>query len=176
MSKIIKKKKLLFLSLVITFASLQILVVLAIFWMHMGLKPVSVETGFFFSRTNMQLMLLPDNAVIYAARGNEAVVITPIRIAWIVLLSMASALYIITVVVYRITEARRCRIVNPSMIGLGSSTLGSVMSMFVTVFVACCGTPTTILLLPLVGGILVWTLGIVFSAVGFVGVFLQHYI
>lgn len=153
MCEIAAKKKLLLVTLTALFVTLQISLIFAIFWMRMGFEPISINTGIYFSRA-MAFLMLPVEApgIIYATRGNMAVIITPNRLIWIVLLSLISALYLITVMHYRKNVREKCRIINPGLVSVGVGSLGSVVS---TMIIAAIGCPscTTLLFLPLVGSL-----------------------
>ena len=168
--EIAAKKKLLLATLTALFVTLQISLIFAPFWMRMGFEPISINTGIYFSRAMMAFLMLPVEApgIIYATRGNMAVIITPNRLIWIVLLSLISALYLITVMHYRKNVREKCRIINPGIVSVGVDSLGSVVS---TMIIAAIGCPscTTLLFLPLVGGVLISTFGAILSAANFIG-------
>ena len=165
---VIKKQKILFFCLTFAFFALQISAIFLIFWIRMGFQPVAVGTDIFFSTRFMRFMFLSPNAILYASVRDKAVMIDLTRTIWMSLLSFASAFYVVIVIRHRRVAARTCSVVRPGIVGVASGSFGSIVSTFISVFSGCCGAPMTILALPLVGGILVSTLGTVISATSFV--------
>ncbi len=180
-NKVIKKDKLPFLSLTVVFALLHILLVFTVFWMRMEFSPLTVHTGVDFLRTLIAIygaidpsnyVGLPTNSVIGVVVANKTVVITSFRLVWIVLLSLASALYSVTVMNVRKALDHQLKVVKMGAIGVGASFLGSVLSTYTYAFVACCSDPPMVLAMPLLGDILTSITGIALSIASFIGILL----
>ncbi|MBS7649270.1 hypothetical protein KEJ17_06495 [Candidatus Bathyarchaeota archaeon] len=168
--KIAAMKKYLLLLLTAVFTVLQTFLIFLIFWIRVSFKPISINTGIYFSKTMLKFILLPSGSpgIIYATRGNMAVIVTPIRLLWIVIFSLISALYLLTAIQYRKNMNKTCRVINPGIASIGAGSFGSIISATMIMAIGC-PSCTTLLFLPLVGGVLTFTLGAVVSGVSFIG-------
>lgn len=149
---------------------MQVSLIILVFWVQVGFRPITVNTGIYFIRSQMRFTLLPNDTIMYAAIEDKSVLISPAKLAWMIALSIVSAVYLATVLRYQKQKKAtgKCGIAKRDAIGVGTGILGSVLSTYLSVFVGCCGTPTVVLLLPLLGGVFVTILGTLLSIISFV--------
>lgn len=141
-------------------AILQALLTIAAFWFSVELRPIKLETGIYFHRGSLLPVLIPENALFYAAREDRAVLITPLRFGYTIFFAALTGVYVAMLLYYGRTSRRSCGIEAGS--GIASLGVGSVSSLLTTVitqFLGCCGGPTVILAIPFIGGVAGFALG-----------------
>jgi len=141
-------------------AALQVLLTIIAFWFSMGLRPIKLETGIYFYRGSLLPILIPENALFYVAREDKAVFITPLRFGYTIFFAALTGVYVAMLLYYRRTRKCSWRIEASSwVVSVGAGSVGSLLTTVMTQFLGCCGGPTVILAIPLIGGVAGFALG-----------------
>jgi len=134
--------------------ALQVLLTIVAFWFSMGLRPIKLETGIYFHRGLLLPVLIPENALFYVAREDKAVFITPLRFGYTIFFAALTGVYVAMLLYYRRTRKCSCRIeASSGLVSVGVGSVGSLLMTAITQFLGCCGGPTVILAIPLIGGV-----------------------
>lgn len=141
-------------------AILQVLLAIAAFWFSVELRPIKLETGIYFHRGSLLPVLIPENALFYAAREDRAVLITPLRFGYTIFFAALTGVYVAMLLYYGRTRRRSCGIeAGSGIVSLGVGGVSSLLTTVITQFLGCCGGPTVILAIPLIGGVAGFALG-----------------
>jgi len=138
----------------------QMLLTILAFWFSMGLRPIKLETGIYFHRGSLLPIFIPENALFYAAREDKAVFITPLRFGYTIFFAVLTGVYVAMLLYYR--RAGKCSLgieAGSGVVSLGVGSIGSLLTSVITQFLGCCGGPTVILAIPLIGGVAGFALG-----------------
>ena len=140
--------------------ALQVLLSILAFWFSMGLRPIKLETGIYFHSGSLLPILIPENVLFYAAREDKAVFITPLRFGYTVFFAVLTGVYVAMLLYYRRTRKCSCRIeASSGVVSVGVGSVGSLLTIAITQFLGCCGGPTVILAIPLIGGVAGFAIG-----------------
>jgi len=156
--------------------TLQLLLTIIAFWFSMGLRPIKLETGIYFHRGSLLPILIPENALFYAAREDKAVFITPLRFGYTIFFAVLTGLYVAILLYHRRTRRCSCRIeASSGVVSLGVGSVGSLLMTAITQFLGCCGGPTVILAIPLIGGVAGFAFGGLLSILSVILLLLSIY-
>jgi len=156
--------------------ALQVLLTIVAFWFSMGLRPIKLETGIYFHRGLLLPILIPENALFYAAREDKAVFVTPLRFGYTIFFAVLTGVYVAMLLYYRRTRNCSCRIeASSGIVSVGVGSVGSLLTSVITQFLGCCGGPTVILAIPLIGGVAGFAFGGLLSILSVILLLLSIY-
>ena len=155
---------------------LQVLLAIIAFWFSMRLRPIKLETGIYFYKGSLLPILIPENALFYAAREDKAVFITPLRFGYTIFFAVLAGVYIAKLLYYR--RERKCSFgikAGSGVVSLGVGSVGSLLTTVTTQFLGCCGGPSVVLAIPLIGGMVGFALGGLLSILSVILLLLSIY-
>ncbi len=105
----------------------------------MDFRPLSIRMGIHFVKEQI-LVLIPKDTLLYAfslnpiGRGEAVIRFTPLRVLWIIALSLVSSIYLVILKNSLKLGKNHLKIIKSGIAGIGTGSIGSTLSMGMKIY------------------------------------------